>query len=632
LALFAAAPAAYAAPGDPIVMPDAALRACANNELSQPPGDPITEAQAESITTLSCNGVTNPPKVTDLTGIETLANLEVLDVNQNDITDVSLLANLNSLTDVYLGFNDITDLSPLLGLGAIERLNVAYNTGLDGDDAVQQVSTLTTLTYLSIGYNGVTDVGPLANLASLEQLSLESGNVSDIGPLASLGSLTELNVQQNHLVNLTDVPSSVANSDLDAEDQTFDLGELAIGAAEDNPVVDASGNLVALDALYDSGANTFTPTTAGAGSVGWDDTVGFTGTLSFIASAEVVIPDPNLRECINDKLGQGATHAISVNQAASITEMDCSSVGGNGITELTGLDALTSLTELDLSDDGIDDVTVLGTMPSLTELNLEGNDISDFAPVGALTGLTDLSIGYNPSVDLSDLTPLTSLEGLGLKGLGITDVSDLAGLATLEELDLSENDITDVSPLAGLSALLYLDLDSNAITDISSLRDYDYDTFYLSVRSQNVSLGNLDQGVAQANPVVETDGQPVALGDDYNSSGLDELYDAGANTFTPTDLGSGLIYWGGSDDYFTGTLTFTLVEQADPNPSGEDNPADPADPAEDQVPADVVTELPTTPVLAETGVDVPVMGLGTAAAGLLLAGGLMVARTRRKVK
>lgn len=675
LAVLGVAPAATAGPTDPITMPDAELQACVNDTIDplRAPTDAITEAEAAGVVNLEC-AYADFGDITDLTGLENFDALETawFSGNNEAIADLSPLSGLDSLDSLSLYQHGITSTAPLAGLDELRYLNLNRNPDVDlagitgltgltslalsnlssldvseldqltslnalslsnnnlGDAGVADLPAFPNLTQLNLSWNGITDIGPISGYPNLANINIQHNDVDDLSPIAALGSLLTLRTTDNNIFDLSDVPSSVTT--LSATTQSVDLGQVAVGTANPNPVVDVNGAPVALDSLYDSGTNTFTATTAGNQSITWSGT-DFNGTLTAVAipaADAVVIPDDNLRACVNDSLGQGPNEAISSSQAGTITTLDCSSVGGNGITDLTGLDALTSLTGLDLSDDVLEDITVLGQMPSLIELDLGGNNISDVSPLTNLVNLKELDLHANANVDLGQVAQITGLEYLVLKWLGITDVTALTPLTALVGLDLAGNDITDPSPLAALTNLEYLDLSDNSITDISSLPPYDYDTYYLNVRNQNVDLGNLESGVGQGNPVVGSGGQPVALSD---------LYDAAANTFTPTDSGPGEVYWGGSDDYFTGTLSFTVTEATDPNPGGGEDPApgdgadDPApgdqDDTDDPAPADDADQ-PATPVLAETGVDSAAMGL--VAAVMMLAGGLVVARGRRTLK
>ena len=143
------------------------------------------------------------------------------------------------------------------------------------------------------------------------------------------------------------------------------------------------------------------------------------------------------------------------------------------VTDLTGLEHATQLTELDLSGNQISDITPLGSLTQLTELDLSDNQISDITPLGALTQLIDLDLSDNQIIDVTPLAQLTQLTELDLGSNQISNVTPLAQLAnsSLTSLRLSGNNISDVTPLAQLanSSLTRLYLSSNQISNVTPL-------------------------------------------------------------------------------------------------------------------------------------------------------------------
>ncbi len=131
--------------------------------------------------------------------------------------------------------------------------------------------------------------------------------------------------------------------------------------------------------------------------------------------------------------------------------------------------ALAELRELDASGEKISDLTGLEHATNLTQLNLESNNISDISALAELTRLMRMNLGNNSISDISALVGLTNLTQLNLQSNNISDISALAGLTELTRLDLDSNNISDISALERLTNLTDLNLDGNNISDISAL-------------------------------------------------------------------------------------------------------------------------------------------------------------------
>ena len=246
-----------AAASDPIDIPDDALRECIEEALDLDPGDDITESDAGALGTLSCQS----EGIRNLTGMHHFTALTQLMLDTNEIADVGPLEGLTALTRLQLGGNQVADLGPL--------------------------RTMTALEDLSFNGNQVADVGPLEGLTELEALEFMDNQVADVEPLSSLGNLNWVSFHRN---SLTDISPLDGVDELRGVDQSIDLGELTAGEAQPNPVRDIDDNPVELDELYDSDANTFTPTLGGPESTSWsDENADFSGTLTFDTVVEPLV-------------------------------------------------------------------------------------------------------------------------------------------------------------------------------------------------------------------------------------------------------------------------------------------------------------------------------------------------------
>ncbi len=202
-------------------------------------------------------------------------------------------------------------------------------------------------------------------------------------------------------------------------------------------------------------------------------------TLPLTAAAQVVnIPDPNLRTAIEKALGKASGATITVSDMANLTRLEAKNAN---ISDLTGLEFATNLTNLDLSDEyveaerrwinsnSVSDLSPISGLTKLRGLWLQRNAVSDISPVAGLTNLTRLGLRENTISDISPLAGLTNLTWLNLAFTSISDISPLAGLTNLTDLLLFGNSILDISPLAGLTNLATLTLTRNGLSDISPL-------------------------------------------------------------------------------------------------------------------------------------------------------------------
>ena len=211
-----------------ISIPDPNFRAAIETALGKAPGKPIFRGNMTTLTKLFLNGAS----ISDLTGLEFAANLEYLDVSNNDITDVSVfapvLSNLTNLTTLVLSDNSISDISPVTGLINLTHLWIDSNritdasalssltnlTGLNlSDNSISDISpvaSLTNLTRLFLADNRITDVSALSGLTNLRELMLSSNRITDVSVLSSLTNLTMLWISLNHITDVS-VLSSLTN-------------------------------------------------------------------------------------------------------------------------------------------------------------------------------------------------------------------------------------------------------------------------------------------------------------------------------------------------------------------------------------------------------------------------------------
>ena len=139
------------------------------------------------------------------------------------------------------------------------------------------------------------------------------------------------------------------------------------------------------------------------------------------------------------------------------------------LTDVKGLENLTQLEALYLSDNQLTNVKGLENLTQLTHLDLNDNKLTDVRGLEKLTQLRELDLGYNQLTDVKGLENLTQLTILNLWVNQLTDVKGLEKLTQLMDLELSANQLTDVKSLEKFTQLTRLLLDANNLTSVQGL-------------------------------------------------------------------------------------------------------------------------------------------------------------------
>ena len=450
-----------------VSIPDMNLRAVVEDSLGKASGETITRAEMATLTRFAAVNA----NISDVTGLEFATNLTALFLQNNTILDLSPLSGLTNLTALALIDNPISDLTLLSNLTNLTRLFLINNSIVD----ISPLSNLTNLTRLFLDNNSIMDISPLSNLTNLTRLFLDNNSIMDISPLSNLTNLEWLHLRSN---SITDLSPLVANTGWGSGDRVD---------VRNNPLSPTSINTHIPDLQSRGVAISFDPTP-------YDPT-------------PVSIPDANLRAAIETSLNKASGETITRGDMSILIRIDLNS---QDISDLTGLEFATRLTDLSLQSNSISDLSPLSGLTNLTNLRLSRNSITDLSPLSGLTNLERLWLFNNLITDLSPLSGLTNLITLNLGNNTITDVSALSGLTSLRSLYLFSNSIVDVSALSGLTSLTNLRLSSNSITDVSALSGLtNLETLWLRSNSitdlaplvANTGLGSGDDVDVRNNPL-----------------------------------------------------------------------------------------------------------------------------------
>lgn len=139
-------------------------------------------------------------------------------------------------------------------------------------------------------------------------------------------------------------------------------------------------------------------------------------------------------------------------------------LGKTSVTDEVTQTELNQITRLEADYKGISSIEGIQYLTNLNMLALTENQITNLAPLAYLDNLESLYLGNNKISDVASLSGLTQLTFLQLSINQIKDVTPLAKLTNLNYLDLRENQISDASPLGNMMELTTLKLDKQQIT------------------------------------------------------------------------------------------------------------------------------------------------------------------------
>jgi Leucine-rich repeat (LRR) protein len=139
-----------------------------------------------------------------------------------------------------------------------------------------------------------------------------------------------------------------------------------------------------------------------------------------------------------------------------------------GISSLAGIERVSGLVYINLSDNLIADLSPLAGLPALVDLRADNNEITTFPPQTGFSFLTLLNLSSQRGglVDPSGIWSISSIEQLDLGANGLVSVSGIGGLSNLRYLRLDHNPLADTSPLAGLNSMVHLSIAYAGIIDI----------------------------------------------------------------------------------------------------------------------------------------------------------------------
>ncbi|EHD1677595.1 LPXTG cell wall anchor domain-containing protein [Listeria monocytogenes] len=201
-----------------------------------------------------------------------------------------------------------------------------------------------------------------------------------------------------------------------------------------------------------------------------------------------VFPDPQMALTMEEKLGKTTvTDLVSQSELDSLTKLKSNlpiasiegiqyltnltelNISNAEVSDISALKDLTKLTKLEMFQNNISDINVLENLTNITDLDLHDNQITDISPVRNLTNIVRLNLAYNQISDISAVSNLSKLNELWFTDNQVSDISILTNLTNLDGLGIDNNQVSDLTPIANLTNLTYVGLHNNQISDLTPI-------------------------------------------------------------------------------------------------------------------------------------------------------------------
>ncbi len=455
--------------------------------------------------------------VNDLTGIETLTQLESILAWGTPISDLTPLADLTKLRTLNFAFANVTDLKPLANLTKLTELRLTENRISD----ISVLENLTQLKWLALEGNVISDVSALENLTQLKWLGIQKNLISDFSPLEALLEKTiiishgnpgfsggpkiegpwlwvtvpgELDDEGRAHLSTRDLLAAASNNQVTEQEIATN------GVAEGETVGDSTWTVGELNAGDEDNINTMLRA-LGLNPSQYPDYVVYGSTTLYSPLEQntkmFVGSDTSTKVWLNGTLirkNNGHYHTegyqtffpVTLKAGKNVLLVAIDNSSGDDWSGYFGFEEGTEYTvspslNVHIPDPNLratieealgkaaSDVITGEDMATLTTLRASNKDIRDLTGIQYAINLEELWISGNPVSNISPLAALKNLIGLAAWDMAIEDFSPLAELTKLKWLELFNTPISDISPLARLTSLERLRLYGTGTENLAPL-------------------------------------------------------------------------------------------------------------------------------------------------------------------
>ncbi|UCR89321.1 leucine-rich repeat domain-containing protein [Mycetocola spongiae] len=268
-----------------VTIPDAVLRRAIAARIGAGNTETLTRGQLRTVQSLTIKDA----GLSDLTGLEYAANLDLLYIDNNQVSSLEPLRGLSVMRQITASRNPITDIAPLATLPNVNWLELNWTSissleplrnneklswlqiAYTNVTSLEPITGQATLTDINFQNTGISDLTPLAGIERLYSIAAPSAQISDLTPLTGLPRLNLLNVNYNHVTDLSMLDSWPNISTVGFGRQTVTGQPLLVPVAATEyraaDVVSGFRMAFGLTQAVSSGA---TPTEDGRGAI-WSD-------------------------------------------------------------------------------------------------------------------------------------------------------------------------------------------------------------------------------------------------------------------------------------------------------------------------------------------------------------------------
>lgn len=170
-------------------------------------GSVLTTAKADEHRPKPYRLVARNKNYSSLEDMSTFQQLDYVDLTGNSLTSIQGLANNTRLKTVILKSNKLSDLTPLLGLQNVQVLDVSDNQFVTTEWLVRAKFAPGLLALVMKG-NRIPALEGLGSCEKLTSIVVSDNQIEDLSPLCGLRSLTKISASKNEI---RVIPESIGN-------------------------------------------------------------------------------------------------------------------------------------------------------------------------------------------------------------------------------------------------------------------------------------------------------------------------------------------------------------------------------------------------------------------------------------